>query len=34
VTEAKVTLTSSVRNPRDVNESIEMVRRMSTATAK
>jgi hypothetical protein len=33
VTEAKVTLTSSTRNPRDVNESIEMVRRMSTATA-
>jgi hypothetical protein len=34
VTEAKVTLTSSVRDPRAVNESIEMVRRMSTATAK
>jgi hypothetical protein len=34
VTEAKVTLTQSTRNPRDVNESIEMVRRMSTATAK
>jgi hypothetical protein len=34
VTEAKVTLTSSVRDPRNVNESVEMVRRMSTATAK
>jgi hypothetical protein len=34
VTEAKVTLTSSTRNPRDVNESIAMVQRMSTATAK
>jgi hypothetical protein len=34
VTEAKVTLTSSTRNPRDVNESIAMVQRMSAATAK
>jgi hypothetical protein len=34
VAEAKVTLSSSVRDPRSVNESIEMVRRMSTATAK
>lgn len=34
VTEAKVTLTQSTRNPRDVNESIAMVQRMSAATAK
>jgi hypothetical protein len=34
VTEARVTLTSSTRNPRDVNESIAMVQRMSAATAK
>jgi hypothetical protein len=34
VTEAKVTLTSSVRDPRNVNESVEMVKRMSAATAK
>lgn len=34
VTEAKVTLTSSVRDPRDLNESVQMVQRLSSTTAK
>lgn len=34
VQEAKVTLTSSLRDPRDLNESVQMVQRLSSTTAK